>query len=253
MAQTIVELDKLSAEGETAIRSYEPGDRARPKLSIDARDVQSSCAIRKQPIGAAECPRHDSSLVLIAIPSSRPGFYYGSRPGGAGLAGFRFLGEADLWSGVAPAGQGAQRSTGATRSSPQGERPARRRADWHGHAAADRASSRWSSTPLGRRQRRRRGDLLLDREVRHRHRWLDDATSPRSSTPRNIKLAMAGAPRWRSARSPPAPATSSSPRASLSARRLLALEPSVDPHGGIPWRDHDAGAREDGRSISPAS
>jgi uncharacterized protein YaaN involved in tellurite resistance len=36
MAQTILEFDKLSAQGETAIQRYEAGERARPKLSIDA-------------------------------------------------------------------------------------------------------------------------------------------------------------------------------------------------------------------------
>jgi hypothetical protein len=37
MAQTILEFDKLSAQGETAIQRYEAGERARPKLSIDAQ------------------------------------------------------------------------------------------------------------------------------------------------------------------------------------------------------------------------
>jgi len=36
MAQTILEFDKLAAEGETAIRRYEAGEKARPKLMIDA-------------------------------------------------------------------------------------------------------------------------------------------------------------------------------------------------------------------------
>jgi uncharacterized protein YaaN involved in tellurite resistance len=36
MAQTILEFDKLAAEGETAIRRYEAGEKARPKLMIEA-------------------------------------------------------------------------------------------------------------------------------------------------------------------------------------------------------------------------
>ena len=36
MAQTILEFDKLSAQGEAAIQRYEAGERARPKLTIDA-------------------------------------------------------------------------------------------------------------------------------------------------------------------------------------------------------------------------
>jgi uncharacterized protein YaaN involved in tellurite resistance len=37
MAQTILEFDKLSAQGEAAIQRYEAGERARPKLTIDAQ------------------------------------------------------------------------------------------------------------------------------------------------------------------------------------------------------------------------
>jgi uncharacterized protein YaaN involved in tellurite resistance len=36
MAQTILEFDKLSAQGEAAIQRYEAGEKARPKLTIDA-------------------------------------------------------------------------------------------------------------------------------------------------------------------------------------------------------------------------
>jgi len=36
MAQTILEFDKLSAQGEAAIQRYEAGERARPKLMIEA-------------------------------------------------------------------------------------------------------------------------------------------------------------------------------------------------------------------------
>jgi len=36
MAQTILEFDKLSAQGEAAIQHYEAGERARPKLMIEA-------------------------------------------------------------------------------------------------------------------------------------------------------------------------------------------------------------------------
>jgi uncharacterized protein YaaN involved in tellurite resistance len=36
MAQTILEFDKLSAQGESAIQRYEAGEKARPKLMIDA-------------------------------------------------------------------------------------------------------------------------------------------------------------------------------------------------------------------------
>ena len=37
MAQTILEFDKLSAQGEAAIQRYEAGEKARPKLTIDAQ------------------------------------------------------------------------------------------------------------------------------------------------------------------------------------------------------------------------
>jgi uncharacterized protein YaaN involved in tellurite resistance len=36
MAQTILEFDKLSAQGEAAIQRYEAGEKARPKLTIEA-------------------------------------------------------------------------------------------------------------------------------------------------------------------------------------------------------------------------